>query len=43
LSHPSPPEWDDIAYIRAATGRRRLSAAELTQIGEKPDRFPLFC
>jgi uncharacterized protein (TIGR03083 family) len=42
LGIPVPAGWDDPAYALKGTGRRPLTAADRSQLGELANRFPLF-
>lgn len=36
------PHWDDLSFLRKATGRDDLSAEELRELGENAGRYPAF-
>ncbi|MGH2634576.1 MAG: maleylpyruvate isomerase N-terminal domain-containing protein [Actinomycetota bacterium] len=38
---PAELDWDDVTFIEAGTGRRRLLGTERATLGERADRFPL--
>jgi hypothetical protein len=42
LGGATPVPWDDLAYLRAGTGRARLTPAERDLLGPDAARFPLF-
>lgn len=42
LGEPAPKEWDDIRYIRIATGRLPLNTEEQATLGPLARRLPLF-
>lgn len=41
LGQPVPLTWDDKTYALAGTGRRELTGADVSALGDLADRFPL--
>lgn len=41
FGQPAPDRWDDLAFIEAGTGRRRLDAEDAAILGRAAARFPL--
>jgi hypothetical protein len=42
LGSPAPATWDDVRYLRLATGRSTPGHAEVVELRERADRLPLF-
>lgn len=42
LGRPAPATWDDVRWIRLATGRSDLTPAERVDLGGDASRLPLF-
>ncbi len=37
-----PTSWDQLTYVRKATGRQRLDAADIAELGADSSRYPAF-
>ena len=37
-----PTSWDQLTYVRKATGRQRLDAADIAELGTDSSRYPAF-